>query len=113
MDSIRYILKNTSPELLKILPNNLGVSSRFVLKRIATGSSPKGMVISPDGKKLYVAEQLEDKIAIINTESLIKEGSIDLGGPKRITVARRGHRLFNNAGAHFSKSVCLLYLSSG
>jgi len=101
MDSIRYILKNTSPKKLKILSNNLGVSSRFVLKRIATGSSPKGMAISPDGKKLYVAEQLEDKIAIINTESLIKEGSIDLGGPKRITVARRGHRLFNNAGGTF------------
>jgi len=101
MDSIRYILKNTSPEKLKILSNNLGVSSRFVLKRIATGSSPKGMAISPDGKKLYVAEQLEDKIAIINTESLVKEGTIDLGGPKRITVARRGHRLFNNAGGTF------------
>jgi cytochrome c peroxidase len=87
--------------MLKMFSNNLGISSRFVLKRITTGANPKGLELSPDGKMLYVAEQLEDKVAIINTESLETVGSIDLGGPVRITVARRGRRLFNNAGHTF------------
>ncbi|RLD29574.1 MAG: hypothetical protein DRI75_02785 [Bacteroidetes bacterium] len=101
IDSIRTILAESSPEKLKNFSNNLGISSRFVIKRIATGANPKGLALSPNGKRLYVAEQLEDKIAIINTESLETIGSINLGGPIRITVARKGRRLFNNAGHTF------------
>jgi len=87
--------------MLKSYSNNLGISSRFVIKRIKTGADPKGLAISPDGKLLYVAEQLEDKIGVINTESLETMNPIDLGGPKRITVARQGRRLFNNSGHTF------------
>lgn len=101
IDSIRSILTHSSPKMLKAFSNNLGVSSRFVLKRIPTGANPKGLALSPDGKKLYVAEQLEDKIAVINTETLESINSIDLGGPLRITVARQGRKLFNNAGHTF------------
>jgi YVTN family beta-propeller protein len=101
IDSIRAILSDSSPEMLKRFSNNLGISSRFVTKRIATGANPKGLALSPDGKRLYVAEQLEDRVAIIDTESEDIIDSIDLGGPKRITVARQGRRLFNNAGHTF------------
>lgn len=101
IDSIRAILADSSPEMLKRFSNNLGVSSRFIIKRIATGANPKGLALSPNGKRLYVAEQLEDKVAVIDTESYEIINSIDLGGPKRITVARRGRRLFNNAGHTF------------
>ncbi len=101
IDSIRAILSDSTSKLLKKYSNNLGISSRFVIKRIATGANPKGLTLSPDGKLLYVAEQLEDKITIINTENLETMGSIDLGGPLRITVARQGRRLFNNAGHTF------------
>ncbi|NQU53355.1 MAG: beta-propeller fold lactonase family protein [Bacteroidetes bacterium] len=101
MDSIRSILAESSPEMLKRFSNDLGVSHRFVIKRIPTGANPKGLALSSDGKRLYVAEQLEDKIGVINTESLETMRSIDLGGPGRITVARHGRRLFNNAGHTF------------
>jgi len=101
LDSIRSILASSSPKMLKSFSNNLGISSRFVLKRIPTGANPKGLALSPDGKRLYVAEQLEDKIAVINTETLETINSIHLGGPLRITVARQGRKLFNNAGHTF------------
>ena len=101
MDSVRAILAESSPEMLRTYANHLGTSSRFVMKRISTGANPKGMALSPDGKKLYVAEQLEDKIAIINTDNLEAVNTIDLGGPRRITVARHGRRLLNNAGHTF------------
>ena len=101
IDSLRNLIAESSPEMLKLYANNLGVSSRFIVKRITTGANPKGLALSPDGKLLYVAEQLEDKIGVINTESLETMNPIDLGGPKRITVARRGRRLLNNSGHTF------------
>ena len=101
IDSLRSILNGSSPEQLRSYANNLGISSRFITKRIKTGADPKGLALSPDGKFLYVAEQLEDKIGVINTETLETLSSIDLGGPKRITVARQGRRLFNNSGHTF------------
>jgi YVTN family beta-propeller protein len=101
IDSVRSLIAESSPELLRSYSNNLGVSSRYITKRISTGANPKGLVLSPDGKFLYVAEQLEDRIAVISTENLERVNTIDLGGPRRITVARQGRRLFNNAGHTF------------
>jgi len=101
IDSIRNIIAEASPEMLKTYSNHLGISSRYVIKRIHTGADPKGLALSSDGKLLYVAEQLEDRVAVINTESLETINTIDLGGPRRITVARQGRRLFNNSGHTF------------
>lgn len=101
MDSIRNIIDTTPEKILERYANNIGISQRFVIKRIYTGANPKGLALSSNGDKLYVAEQLEDRISIINTETLAIENTIDLGGPKRITVARQGRRLFNNAGHTF------------
>jgi YVTN family beta-propeller protein len=101
IDSVRSLIAEATPEVVKTYSNNLGISSRYVIKRIKTGADPKGLVLSPDGKRLYVAEQLEDRIGVINTETLEKINSIDLGGPRRITVARQGRRLFNNSGHTF------------
>jgi len=101
IDSLRNIMANSLPQMLKSFSNNLGISSRFVTKRITTGANPKGLALSPNGKLLYVAEQREDKVAVINTKNLEVVKSIDLGGPKKITIARQGRRLFNNASHTF------------
>jgi YVTN family beta-propeller protein len=106
IDSVRALIKRATPEMLKYYPEDMGLSRHYVIKRISTGSNPKGLTLSPDGKKLYVAETLEDKILVINTETLEKESTIDLGGPRRITVARAGRRLFNNAGHTFQNQYC-------
>lgn len=101
VDTIRTILAESSDEILKTYANHLGISSRFVVKRIHTGANPKGLALSPDGERLYVAEHLEDRIAVISTKSLETINTIDLGGPRRITAARQGRRLLNNAGHTF------------
>ncbi len=103
LTKVRKLLAESSCEEFKQYANNLGASSKYVIKRISTGANPKGMKASPDGKYVYVAERLNDKISVINTETLEIERIIDLGGPKRITVARKGRRLFNNAGHTFQK----------
>ena len=101
IDAIRKLISESDDRMLAAYSNYLGISGRIVLKRIPTGANPKGMVLSPDGKKLYVAEHLEDRIAVISTESLETIDHIPIGGPARITVAREGRRLLNNAGHTF------------
>ncbi len=99
--AIRTLLAGSTPEELDTYSNHLGISSRYVMKRIPTGANPKGMVLSPDGNYLYVAERLEDRITVISTEKLETFKTLDLGGPSRITVARQGRRIFNNSGGTF------------
>jgi len=101
LDALRKLISESDDRMLAAYSNYLGSSSKIVLKRIPTGANPKGMSLSPDGKMLYVAEHLEDRIAVISTESLETIGNIPLGGPARITVARHGRRLLNNAGHTF------------
>jgi DNA-binding beta-propeller fold protein YncE len=101
LDSVRNVLSEMNPEILKLYSNSLGISSRYVVKRIHTGANPKGMALTNNGEKLYIAEHLNDRIAVINTRNLEIEKNIDLGGPGRITVTRQGRRLMNSAGASF------------
>ncbi len=100
LDSIRNLISEATDEQLEIYSDHLGISSRFIVKRIHTGANPKGLLLSPDGKTLFVAERLDDKIAIIDTDKLEIIERIDLGGPG-MTVARRGQQLFHNAGHTF------------
>ncbi|MEA3461131.1 MAG: beta-propeller fold lactonase family protein [Bacteroidota bacterium] len=101
LDELRKVLAEAPDEELEDYANHLGLSSRYVIGRISTGHNPKGMVISPDGKLLYVAERLNDRIAVINTESLETVQTIGLKGPKRRTVARHGRQVLNNAKGTF------------
>ena len=101
IDSVRKLINESTPEMLELYPDYLGISHRYVVKRIPVGSNPKGLALSPDGKTLYVAEHLQDRIGIINTESLEMTGTIDLGGPRKVSVTRQGRRLLNNAGTTF------------
>ena len=101
LDAVRKLIAGASTEELDTYADHLGISSRFVIKRIPTGANPKGLVLSPDGKYLYVAERLEDRIAMISTNTMETIKTLDLGGPSRITVARQGRRIFNNSGGTF------------
>ena len=101
LNTIRTLIEGATPEELDTYSHHLGISSRYVTKRIPTGANPKGLVLSPDGDYLYVAERLEDRIAVISTDKLETVKTLDLGGPSRITVARMGRRIFNNSGGTF------------
>lgn len=47
-------------------------------REITVGKNPEGMVLSPDGKKLYVADSETDDIAVINTQTNFAEDFISL-----------------------------------
>lgn len=101
LDAIRDLLSNATDDELKIFANHLGLSSDYVIGRIKTGSNPKGLTISPDGKFVYAVERMEDKVSVIDTEKLEVVKSLSLGGPGRVTYTRQGGKLFNNAGHTF------------
>ena len=81
--------------------NDLSASADYVLARIPVGHNPRGVALSPDGKRLYIANRLDDNIAVIDTTSAKVTSTIDLGGPKTIDALRRGERLFYTADFAF------------
>ncbi len=79
------------------IANDLSASADYVIARIAVGRNPKGLLLSVDGKRLYVANRLDDSIGIIDTSNDVVVSSIDLGGKKDMTSLRRGERVFYSA----------------
>lgn len=100
LDALRELLDEVPADSLPAYANHLGLSDRYVVKRISTGSNPKSMVISPDGRLLYLAERLEDRISVIDVERLEIVDAINLGGPEEGFI-RRGQKIFHSAANTF------------
>jgi YVTN family beta-propeller protein len=81
--------------------NDLSASAEYVSARIPVGHNPRGVVLSPDGKRLYVANRLDDNISVIDTNKDEVVSTIDLDGPKNVDALRRGERLFYTADFAF------------
>jgi YVTN family beta-propeller protein len=96
------------PQLLKTVrtrrqsfANDLSASAEYVTARIPVGHNPRGVALSPDGKRLYVANRLDDTLSVIDIETQKMISTIDLGGPKNVDALRRGERLFYTAEFSF------------
>ncbi len=80
------------------IANDLSASANYVIARIPVGRNPKGLLLSRDGTRLFVANRLDDTISVIDTTNNdVVVSSIDLGGRKDMTSLRRGERLFHSA----------------
>jgi len=77
--------------------NDLSASANYVKTRIPVEQNPRGIVLSPDGRRLYVATRMDDSIAVIDTSADKLLASLDLGGSKKSTALRRGEQLFYSA----------------
>jgi YVTN family beta-propeller protein len=83
------------------LANDLSASALYVIARIAVGRNPRGIALSPDAGRLYVANRLDDTVSIIDTAQSKVVGSIALGGPAIVDPRRRGERLFYSSKFSF------------
>lgn len=83
------------------LANDLSASANYVTARIPVGRNPRGAVLSQNGKRLYVANRLDDNISVIDTLTDKVTSTIDLGGPKTVNALRRGEQLFFTADYAF------------
>jgi len=73
----------------------ISVSDGSVLATIAMGRGPQGLALSPDGRYLYVANQLDDTISVLFVPDtrFIKNLPVQ-GGPMAIAVSPDGGILF-------------------
>jgi YVTN family beta-propeller protein len=81
--------------------NDLSAAANYVTARISVGHNPRGALLSPDGKRLYVANRLDDNISVIDTSTERVVSTIDLGGPRTINALRRGEQIFFTADYAF------------
>ncbi len=90
--------------------NDLSASANYVIARIPTGTNPRSLLLSRDGRLLYVTNRMDDTIGVIDTRTDKTLSTIDLGGRKDYNALRRGERLFYNANysfqGHFSCANC-------
>ncbi|MGD0201700.1 MAG: hypothetical protein ABSD27_13190 [Bryobacteraceae bacterium] len=83
--------------------NDLSASANYVIGRIPVGRAPKGIALSPDGTRLYVANRTDDTISVVDTLARRVIRTITLGGPQTLTPERRGERLFYAARFAFQR----------
>jgi YVTN family beta-propeller protein len=84
---------------------DLAASSNYVIARIPVGQNPRGLVLSHDGRKLFVANRLEDTLSVIDTRSNRVASTIALAGPKTISIERHGEQTFYTARYSFQGQI--------
>jgi YVTN family beta-propeller protein len=73
--------------------------------RIPVGRTPRGVVLSRDGRRLFVANRLDDTISVIDTRTDRVATTITLTGPKTISTQRRGEQAFYTARHGFQGQI--------
>jgi DNA-binding beta-propeller fold protein YncE len=76
---------------------DMALSYRYVIARIPTGCNPRHLALSTDGRRLFVAERLDDRVLVVDTTSLKPIGRIVLGDGGRNDPIRQGERVFTRA----------------
>lgn len=57
----------------------LDVASRKVIKRIAIGKAPEGILLDPSGKRAFIAVSGDNHVAILDLDKLIVIGKLETG----------------------------------
>lgn len=97
---LRYVRTHPGPHA-----QDLSASGNYVVARIAVGHDPRGVALTPDGKKLLVANRLEDTISVIDTKTDRVESTISVEGPKKLSVLRKGEQTFYTAHYSFQSQI--------
>ena len=90
---------NSSRDL--IAPELLKKDGR--LRRVLVGGRPTELAFASDSKTLYVANYLSDAVQVVDAESAKLNKTIVLGGPKKLSLVRRGEILFHEANRSFNQ----------
>jgi YVTN family beta-propeller protein len=73
-------------------PQLLKAPDRFY--RIPLGGRPMGVRFSKDGRRVYVANALQNAVQVVDLASRKVERTMALGGPREPSLARRGEAIF-------------------
>ena len=84
---------------------NLSASAHYVTTRIPVGHDPRGLAFTPDGRKLLVANRLDDTISVIDVRTSRVTGTVQLATPAQISVLRHGEQTFYTARYSFQGQI--------
>jgi len=84
---------------------DLSAGANYIMARIAVGHNPRGLALSRDGRRLFVANRLEDTISVIDTRTNRVASTISLDGPKVVSAMRRGEQTFYTARYSFQGQI--------
>ena len=84
---------------------NLSASADYVVARISVGHDPRGLALSRDGRRLLVANRLDDSISVIDTHTNRAVRIIKLDGPKNISQLRHGEQTFYTSHYSFQGQI--------
>ncbi|HEY6392817.1 MAG TPA: beta-propeller fold lactonase family protein [Bryobacteraceae bacterium] len=106
----RRLLETAAAAGSERLANDLAASARYVLARVAVGRNPRGIALSPGGRRLYVANRLDDTVSILNAVRGVVIDTVPVGETVDLTPERRGEQSFFSArfsfGRQFSCASC-------
>jgi len=97
---LRYIHTHPGPYV-----QDLSAGANYVIARIPVGHNPRGLALSKDGRRLFVANRLEDTISVIDTRTNRVASTITLGGPKKVNPLRHGEQTFYSATYSFQGQI--------
>jgi YVTN family beta-propeller protein len=89
---LQYVQVHPGPYI-----QDLSASANYVVARVPVGRNPRGLSLTRDGSRLYVANRLDDTISVIDTRTDRAISAIKLQGPKAISALRRGEQTFYTA----------------
>ncbi len=84
---------------------DLSASGNYVIARIPVGHNPRGLALSRDGRRLFVANRLDDTLSVIDTKALSVATTIALDGPRTVSALRRGEQTFYSAHYSFQGQI--------
>ncbi len=84
---------------------DLSASANYVVTRIAVGHDPRGVVFAPSGRKLLVANRLDDTLSVIDVRTNRVATTIALEGPKKLSVLRHGEQAFYTSRYSFQGQI--------
>lgn len=84
---------------------DLSASGNYVVARIPVGLNPRGLALSRDGRRLFVANRLDDSISVIDTRTSTVASTIKLAGPQTVSALRHGEQTFYTAHYSFQGQI--------
>jgi YVTN family beta-propeller protein len=85
--------------------SDLSASANYVGSRIPVGNNPRGLALSRDGRRLFVANRLDDTLSVIDTPTNRVAKTIPLGAAKLVSAKRRGEQTFYSARYSFQGQI--------
>ncbi len=86
---LRYVRLHRGP-----FAEDLAASANYIVARIPVGHDPRGAIVAHNGKRLFVANRLDDTISVIDTQTNRAVSTIHLQGSTNLWALHFGLQTF-------------------